>query len=660
MPDADWISLADFAAAAGIKEPRVARRVCAKAAAGKPWKGHLLAVRHVPGRGGKGGLRWEILADSLPDICRARLPVPAMAKAPAEPLTDWQRDTFAFRRHLVQQVLTEAPDKGTPARAAAVARIAAQTHLFRGKAKRVHQRTLYAWVRAAEEAGGAGLIPQRPSNAGQPRVTISRAYDKGIDLDAATVGTIAREIEKEAEGLTIRTHYSARMIAFICSSKLERLSRAAGSKLSAAELRRLCKLDGRWAQRCRDLIPVREFNLDASRYHDRRAPRTARTPPATPMEVVFSDVWNCDVAFQTDKGAVVRVKVIAWQDACTRYVWATPVLIHTGAGHVRKEDVVDSFHHLLCDAGMPRILYLDNGGEFAALGRAFDEVWPDIGAMLKERGRTVHAKPYNGPAKGEIERFFLKLKEVLSGGQGFIGGDRMRKKTQTHGKPPAPFVGTEAEIARHIQRAVEIANNLPMPALDGRSPCEALEDHIRKGWQPTRCDADAFDALICKREMRALRQGVIQVNGQRFYHDELAATVADAVEVRIPLRSGANRVWVGKDGQFLCWAAPDRAFDMVDGEGAKESARRNKLAREAVRHINAKRPRVDGMAALADAVGLSPAAGVEPCAIVKGGAAADAAALADARHGQSDADRETLLADMRAYIERDDASEGGA
>ncbi|MBL4558406.1 MAG: Mu transposase C-terminal domain-containing protein [Rhodobacteraceae bacterium] len=69
--------------------------------------------------------------------------------------------------------------------------------------------------------------------------------------------------------------------------------------------------------------------------------------------------------------------------------------------------------------------------------------------------------------------------------------------------------------------------------------------------------------------MRALRQGVIQVNGQRFYHDELAATVADAVEVRIPLRSGANRVWVGKDGQFLCWAAPDRAFDMVDGEGRR-------------------------------------------------------------------------------------------
>jgi DNA-binding transcriptional ArsR family regulator len=659
MPDADWISLADFAAAAGIEE-RSASKACARAADGKLWKGHRLAVRHVPGRGGKGGLKWEILAASLPDICRARLPVPAMTKAPAGPLTDWQRDTVAFRRHLVQQVLTEAPAKGTPARAAAVARIAAQTHLFRGKAKRVHQRTLYAWVRAAEEGGSAALIPQRPSHAGQPRVTISRAYDKGIDLDEATVSELAQTIEEMGRRLTVRTHYSARKIAFRCSRLLERLSRAAGSKLSDAELRQLCRLEGRWAERFRDDLIVRDFNLDASRYHAKHTPRTSRTPPARPMVIVFGDVWNADMVFLTDQGEAVREKVIAWQDACTRYVWATPLLIHEGAGHVCQEDVADAFYHLLVDAGMPRVLDLDNGGEYAALGRAFDEVWPDIGAMLKERGRTVHAKPYNGPAKGGIERFFGKLKDNCGGSRGFIGGDRMRKKTQTHGKPPEPFVETAAEIVRRIHTILEITNREPMPALGGISPREAFEAHIQIGWQPVRCDRDAFDALICKCETRSLRQGVIQINGQRFYHDELAATVADKVDVRIPLRSDANRVGVWDDGQFLCWAVPDTPFDMLDPEGAKEAGRRQRLHLDAVRGINAECPEIDGVAEMADAVGLSPAASVAHRAIVKGGAAADAAALADARQGQSDADRAADLADLRAYLERDDASEGGA
>ncbi len=46
-----------------------------------------------------------------------------------------------------------------------------------------------------------------------------------------------------------------------------------------------------------------------------------------------------------------------------------------------KDDVADAFYHLLVDAGMPRVLDLDNGGEYSALGRAFDEVWPDIGAL---------------------------------------------------------------------------------------------------------------------------------------------------------------------------------------------------------------------------------------------------------------------------------------
>jgi hypothetical protein len=63
---AAWIDAAGLAALAGISE-RMARQALARAHAGKSWRGHALIVRLVYGRGGRSGVQYQVVMDSLPE-----------------------------------------------------------------------------------------------------------------------------------------------------------------------------------------------------------------------------------------------------------------------------------------------------------------------------------------------------------------------------------------------------------------------------------------------------------------------------------------------------------------------------------------------------------------------------------------------------------------
>jgi transposase len=50
--------------------------------------------------------------------------------------------------------------------------------LLASAATDISVRTLYRWIRRYEDFGVRGLARPRPSNAGQPRVTVSRQFDR--------------------------------------------------------------------------------------------------------------------------------------------------------------------------------------------------------------------------------------------------------------------------------------------------------------------------------------------------------------------------------------------------------------------------------------------------------------------------------------------------
>jgi len=257
----------------------------------------------------------------------------------------------------------------------------------------------------------------------------------------------------------------------------------------------------------------------------------------------------------------------------------TPVLFRKGRG-VRQSDIIDSFYDLNCNPhfGLGGTYYLDNGGEYGSLFGSFQR-FPDLSNIVPGRG-VVKAKPYNGPAKGLIEGAFASAeRQFIKHLPGYIGGDRTNKKTQSVGKPPAPYGGTYAQLLTHLEEVAAAYNDTPQAGLlGGLSPRQKLADAVAKGWSATTMDEQTFDFVFCKSETATVSQGAFRCQGQRYYSDRIAELGhGEPLEIRVPLRTSAAGVAVVRNREMLGYAYPDTTFETIDPAGAIEAARRVKL-----------------------------------------------------------------------------------
>src|SRR6516164_9547784 len=87
MTQQNWIGIREFAEAAEIT-PQAARTAVRAALAGQPWRGQRLEVRRTLGRGGKGGLAYQIARPSLPSDTQTSVgDAAAVPAAPCRPVT---------------------------------------------------------------------------------------------------------------------------------------------------------------------------------------------------------------------------------------------------------------------------------------------------------------------------------------------------------------------------------------------------------------------------------------------------------------------------------------------------------------------------------------------------------------------------------------------
>ncbi|MDR0809137.1 MAG: hypothetical protein LBE86_08450 [Gemmobacter sp.] len=156
---------------------------------------------------------------------------------------------------------------GTAERAQAIRDLAAQpAHQIGGTWMPVAERTLYDWLRAAE-GDVSGLLPAPRSDCGQARVLMTRLWDGTMDLPDDTKAEVAARIAREARSMAANDGTSDREIIHLCSLRLAKYSISAGSRLPAAKLKGICKLNTKWAAR-----------LDLGRFlmvHSRIAPLAA-------------------------------------------------------------------------------------------------------------------------------------------------------------------------------------------------------------------------------------------------------------------------------------------------------------------------------------------------------------------------------------------------
>jgi putative transposase len=111
-------------------------------------------------------------------------------------------------------------------------------------------------------------------------------------------------------------------------------------------------------------------------------------------------LWHADVCHGTplcgDDAGPVRVHALL--DDASRYVVALEA-----RHHEREVDMIDLFVRALRKYGCPDALYLDNGATYR--GETLSLATGRLGIAL------LHAKPYDAPARGKMERFWRTLRE---------------------------------------------------------------------------------------------------------------------------------------------------------------------------------------------------------------------------------------------------------
>jgi putative transposase len=428
---------------------------------------------------------------------------------------DSHAETVALFRHGIIGALTHAElDRGQLA--AALAHLATQRFRPPGAdATRGYSvPTLERWYYAFRKKGMAGLTPH-------PRRDKGRAQDVPPSL-RELLCDIRREHPSASVSLILRT--------LVADGRMQ-----AGA-ISASTVRRLFRQEG----------------LDRVALRDSAGSRTRlRWQAERPMALWHGDVCHGPALEVGGKSRPLRVHALL--DDASRYVVALE------AHHSEREvDMLGLFVRALRRHGKPDALYLDNGATYR--GDTLATACARLGISL------LHARPYDAPARGKMERFWRTLRE---GCLDFLG--------------PVAFLDSHYHDAAHS-------------SLVGRTPASVFRAHPRA---PDSLDEKALaDALTVRIRRRVRRDTTVALDGVDWELDagHLAGRL---VFVCRTLADVSAAPWVEVDGQRL----PLHPVDAVRNAQRERPYRKPHLEEEAPRH-----PAFEPAQALLDrAVGRRPA-----------------------------------------------------
>lgn len=636
-----------------------------KALVGRSWRGHFLpAVEVNTSRGGRSGVSYALRLDLCTDELQAMLagaekPNSSPASPPVpRPVEAEHIATARDRQHIIGPILSTK--RGSPERARVIREIAGQPgHMISGRFTAVAERTLRDWVRAAEKEGAAGLLPRVRKDRGGRRVKITRAWDKGCGLPEDVQDEIADNLDAVARGL-LKAGRSERSVRRLCSTRLQRMTAAAGAALPAEQLARLCNLNAKWSARFAEMGVVHEFQSNNKVFTDRHEFHVRRGLTRRPMEVLMGDVHTIDLtiaaalasnmpelraaaASAAQAGEVsVKAWLIGWMDASSGYLWATPVITGPGQG-ITQQDVANSLYEVLtCPwGGMPDTFLVDNGGEFGFLVEAVTR-FAEMAQTASQK--IIKCRPYHPEGKARLEGAFNVLERgFVSALPGYNGGNILKPRLAGRGKGVAPYGRGPTRLIEDLHRAVELYNGTAQQGdLAGLSPKAMLSQKAAEaGWQAQQIkpqDAVMFDLVFSREERRDVRQGTVTIDGRRYCAPVLAEMIGEKqVPILVPFRDPTGPAILFRDGvihQLTC-----EVFGVTDGQGALRKSQMVALQRAEIERRAAAAAEVDVEQMLADAADLGPVEHNDPASwsfgvIDKGGflAAPVSEAEALARH----------------------------
>ncbi|MBS4015403.1 MAG: transposase [Candidatus Latescibacteria bacterium] len=632
-------------------------------------------MREINSAAGQGGKSYLVYVPSLPEDLRTiwynrnrealnspkpqpvALPIPAnVSPNIAAEVAEWQ-----WKLSVIYPALKHP--KHSTARGTVLADIASKTHIRPdGKAVALALSTLRSWIHKIEEGGDEKALVRKRRAKGLRRVIITRAWDKGAPFPETEKRLIAAEIETYTRSLWSNGVPGWEKVNALASSKLLEISRSTGW-LEATQAE--CTLGRHYCERYRSARIVAIKEKDAKRWADHFEPTIKRDRPKLPMDIVIGDVHPLDIIVTTADGREITPRLIAWLDWATGDIHTTLVFLGKNQG-VRQEHIARSFVAMVKDWGLPRRLYLDNGAEykwdemieafqaFVGLSDAFDVILTSAREIDMAGGVNEHhaqqvlskavtrAKPYNARAKA-IEAVFGNLEQhFLSMIPGWIGGNRMNKRTHRVGKKPNPFPGSEQDFEQAFNQAVAFYRSTPQSGtMGGKSPNERkLEGYASPEFQSYTVSHEAFLLAFATVEKPKVQPGGIQVNGLWYYHDCLIPHIGSRVEIRAAKWDKEFVSWLDENGQLHL--IPQAELHSPDNRtGAFEGSRRKALAVAHVKKEKSGTRNLDLLQEIARHNAMQPQQPSRPPAI-EIGITPQVAALAEARKSPPKV-KETIL-----------------
>ena len=165
----------------------------------------------------------------------------------------------------------------------------------------------------------------------------------------------------------------------------------------------------------------------------------------------------------------VHVRVHAMLDDASRYVVALRV-----ASNEREETMLSLFTQALMEHGKPDAIYLDNGSTYR--GEMLQLACSRLGVTL------LHAKPYDAPARGKMERFWR----------------RMREQALDHIGQVASLADVEQKLRTWLSRFYQDA---PHAGILGRAPATVFAEG-----EKVRVDKEQLKSALTVRARRRVRR----------------------------------------------------------------------------------------------------------------------------------------------------------
>ncbi|NOT13749.1 MAG: hypothetical protein HOP23_18310 [Methylococcaceae bacterium] len=618
---------------------RKARAALANCHNGKTWRGTRLNVLINKGKGGKSGLQYLVQRDSIPpqflknvsahDASTINNPFPIIesvnaaadnsaitdlvpVKQASTPQVKYKVDEFNFKLDIVKRVINET-DQYTPERAALIKELAATARYTYGKRRgqSVSENAIRDWINKYEHGGMLRICRKSRNDNKKKRVMISKAWDKAVKnlkLNEDDQLKLVDELKRRFKSLWRSGTPSVPTVQLNVLSFAMHQLKESGCMLDDAELRSTCKFPEKLISSFSHYKLANIHRNDAAKYAAKHTPRIKRhRNNLEPMEWVAGDVHHIDIIFQREDGSTCTPKAVAWLDLATNRTFITTFIMKPGE-MIRREHVLESFVAMCADPswGVPTRLYVDRGGEYnwgeliedlCKLKhnldvRSFDDYEDDT------RNSGMNRSTAYVPQSKVIEGLFSSLeKAVFSQVKGFIGGDRMKNKTQNQGKAPMPYQGDFEAFENSLKVCVDYYHIKGQQGhLNGDSPIQRFKEFIAGGWRSTVLDPEDLAIAFCKKAFREVRPGgVFSWAGAEYRHDSLIALAGiRKVEVGEPYIGDKNRlVLFDEAGHLLGIAEPVRQFAFGDVSGAGEQSRQAKLHRQHVYGLESETDKLD-------------------------------------------------------------------